>query len=127
MNHRRWKIMEYKHKRVTIADLAAAMFCTNIGGGLPAYGAKAAVDVDETVHVGLDYYSRLDKINVIEGCSLNGLTDFTNYGVYLDMISMSNQAMPVLGDGSATWNFPRVQKERFYYKYALDRDQITPP
>ena len=117
--------MKYKYKRVMTAGLAAAMLCTNAGGGLPVYGAEAAVDVDETMYVNLDYYGRLDKINVVKGCSLNGLTDFTDYGTYLDVTNMSNQAVPVLGDGSVTWNFPQAQKERFYYKCALDKDQIT--
>ena len=119
--------MKYKYKRVMTAGLAAAMLCTNAGGGLPVYGAEAAVDVDETMYVNLDYYGRLDKINVVKGCSLNGLTDFTDYGTYLDVTNMSNQAVPVLGDGSVTWNFPQAQKERFYYKCALDKDQITLP
>lgn len=71
--------MKYKYKRVMTAGLAAAMLCTNAGGGLPVYGAEAAVDVDETMYVNLDYYGRLDKINVVKGCSLNGLTDFMDY------------------------------------------------
>ena len=46
--------MKYKYKRVMTAGLAAARLCTNAGGGLPVYGAEAAVDVDETMYVNLD-------------------------------------------------------------------------
>ena len=47
------------------------MLCTGTGG-VPAYGAEATVDVDETMYVNLDYYGRVDKINVVKGVGLNG-------------------------------------------------------
>jgi len=109
------------------AGLAAVLLCTNAGGAVPAYGAEAAVDVDETMYINLDYYGRPDKINVVKGLNLNGRTEFTDYGTYLDVTNMSNQTVPDLGDGTVTWNFPQAQKERFYYKCALDKSQITLP
>ena len=40
--------MRYRYKRIMTAGLAAVLLCTNAGGAVPAYGAEAAVDVDET-------------------------------------------------------------------------------
>ena len=119
--------MRYRYKRIMTAGLAAVLLCTNAGGAVPAYGAEAAVDVDETMYINLDYYGRPDKINVVKGLNLNGRTEFTDYGTYLDVTNMSNQTVPDLGDGTVTWNFPQAQKERFYYKCALDKSQITLP
>ena len=119
--------MRYRYKRIMTAGLAAVLLCTNAGGAVPAYGAEAAVDVDETMYINLDHYGRPDKINVVKGLSLNGRTEFTDYGTYLDVTNMSNQTVPDLGDGTVTWNFPQAQKERFYYKCALDKSQITLP
>ena len=119
--------MRYRYKRIMTAGLAAVLLCTNAGGAVPAYGAEAAVDVDETMYINLDYYGRPDKINVVKGLNLNGKTEFTDYGTYLDVTNMSNQTVPDLGDGTVTWNFPQAQKERFYYKCALDKSQITLP
>ena len=119
--------MRYRYKRIMTAGLAAVLLCTNAGGAVPAYGAEAAVDVDETMYINLDYYGRPDKINVVKGLSLNGRTEFTDYGTYLDVTNMSNQTVPDLGDGTVTWNFPQSQKERFYYKCAIDKSQITLP
>ena len=119
--------MRYRYKRIMTAGLAAVLLCTNAGGAVPAYGAEAALDVDETMYINLDYYGRPDKINVVKGLNLNGRTEFTDYGTYLDVTNMSNQTVPDLGDGTVTWNFPQAQKERFYYKCALDKSQITLP
>ena len=119
--------MRYRYKRIMTAGLAAVLLCTNAGGAVPAYGAEAAVDVDETMYINLDYYGRPDKINVVKGLNLNGRTEFTDYGTYLDVTNMSNQTVPDFGDGTVTWNFPQAQKERFYYKCALDKSQITLP
>ena len=119
--------MRYRYKRIMTAGLAAVLLCTNAGGAVPAYGAEAAVDVDETMYINLDYYGRPDKINVVKGLNLNGRTEFTDYGTYLDVTNMSNQTVPDLGDGTVTWNFPQAQKARFYYKCALDKSQITLP
>ena len=119
--------MRYRYKRIMTAGLAAVLLCTNAGGAVPAYGAEAAVDVDETMYINLDHYGRPDKINVVKGLSLNGRTEFTDYGTYLDVTNMSNQTVPDLGDGTVTWNFPQAQKERFYYKCAIDKSQITLP
>ena len=65
--------MKYKYKRVMTAGLAAAMLCTNGWRGPAGIWAEAAVDVDETMYVNLDYYGRLDKINVVKGCTLTAL------------------------------------------------------
>ena len=127
MNQRRWKAMKYNYKRIMTAGLAAVMLCTNGGGAMPVYGAEAAVDVDETMYVNLDYYGRPDKVNVVKGCSLNGKTEFTDYGTYLDVTNMSSQVAPVVGDGVVTWTLPEAQKERFYYKCAVDKGQVTLP
>lgn len=119
--------MKCKYKRIMTAGLAAVMLCTNAGCDIPAYASEAAVDVDETMYINLDYYGGLDKVNVVKGCSLNGKTNFTDYGTYLDVTNMSSQLAPELGDGTVTWSFPETQKERFYYKCAIDKEQVTLP
>ena len=108
------------------AGLAAVLLCTNAGGAVPAYGAEAAVDVDETMYINLDYYGRLDKINVVKGLSLNGRTDFTDYGTYLDVTNMSNQTVPIWGrDGDL--EFSPGPEGAVLLQMRLDKDQITLP
>ena len=43
------------------------------------------------------------------------------------MINMSNSIEPVLGDGTVTWQLPQAQRERFYYKCAVDKDRMVLP
>ena len=118
--------MKMKYNRIMAAGMVFVMLCTGTGS-LPAYGAEASVDVDETMYVNLDYYGRVDKINVVKGVGLNGRTEFTDYGTYENVINMSNSIEPVLGDGTVTWQLPQAQRERFYYKCAVDKDRMVLP
>ena len=119
--------MKKRYKRFMAAGTAAVMLCTGTGGGAPAYGAPASVDIDETMYVNLDYYGGIDKVNVVKAAGLNGCGEFTDYGVYDHVINMTNSAQPVLGEGTVTWNLPDTQKERFYFKCGLDKGQVTLP
>ena len=119
--------MKRYKKRITSAALAALMLCTNVGGPAPAYGAQAAVDVDETMYVNLDYYGKTSKVNVVKSCSLNGNTAFTDYGTYENVTNMSDETQPQLGDGTVTWNLPADRSGRFYYQCTLGNDQVTLP
>ena len=118
--------MKMKYKRIMAAGMVFVMLCTGTGTA-PVYGAQPSVDVDETMYVNLDYYGRVDKINVVKGVGLNGQTEFTDYGTYENVINMSNSIEPVLGDGTVTWQLPEAQRGRFYYKCAVDKDRIVLP
>ena len=116
--------MKMKYKRIMAAGMVFVMLCT---GTAPVYGAQPSVDVDETMYVNLDYYGRVDKINVVKGVGLNGQTEFTDYGTYENVINMSNSIEPVLGDGMVTWQLPEDQRGRFYYKCAVDKGMMVLP
>ena len=118
--------MKMKYKRIMAAGMVFVMLCTGTGTA-PVYGAQPSVDVDETMYVNLDYYGRVDKINVVKGVGLNGQTEFTDYGTYENVINMSNSIEPVLGDGMVTWQLPEDQRGRFYYKCAVDKGMIILP
>ena len=118
--------MKMKYNRIMAAGMVFVMLCTGTDS-LPAYGADASADVYETMYVNLDYYGRVDKINVVKGVGLNGRTEFTDYGTYENVINMSNSIEPVLGDGTVTWQLPQAQRERFYYKCAVDKDRMVLP
>ena len=118
--------MKMKYKRIMAAGMVFVMLCTGTGTA-PVYGAQPSVDVDETMYVNLDYYGRVDKINVVKGVGLNGQTEFTDYGTYENVINMSNSIEPVLGDGMVTWQLPEDQRGRFYYKCAVDKGMMVLP
>ena len=118
--------MKMKYNRIMAAGMVFVMLCTGTGSA-PVYGAQPSVDVDETMYVNLDYYGRVDKINVVKGVGLNGQTEFTDYGTYENVINMSNSIEPVLGDGMVTWQLPEDQRGRFYFKCAVDKGMMVLP
>ena len=130
--------MRIRSKQIMAAALAAAITATGAGSGLfadadiwetslPAYGAPASVETDETMYVNLDLYGKTTKVNVVKGCNLNGITNFTDYGTYTAVENMSTGDQPQLGDGQVTWNLPADQKGCFYYKCTLDNEQVALP
>ena len=79
------------------------------------------------MYVNLDVYGKAQKVNVVKSCSLNGVTDFTDYGNYLAVENMSTQDEPQLGEGEVVWKLPPDRRERFYYKCTLDQEQTALP
>lgn len=117
--------MKYKYKRIGAGAMAAVMLCTGIH--IPAYGKETSVAVDEAMYVNLDYYGRMETVNVVKSCSLNGQKTFTDYGNYLDVTNMTDYTEPQMEKGSVTWNFPEPEANRFYYKCRLDAEQVELP
>ena len=108
--------------------MAAVLAAVVTAGNAPlSYGAPAAVETDETMYVNLDVYVKAQKVNVVKSCSLNGVTDFTDYGNYLAVENMSTQDEPQLGEGEVVWKLPPDRRERFYYKCMLDQEQTALP
>lgn len=115
------------YKRTMASLLAAVMVCTGGGASIPAYGAAAEVDVDETMYVNLDYYGNTSKVNVVKTLSMNGNRTYTDYGDYQQVVNMTGDEEPVLGDGTVQWTFPDGGSGRFYYKATLDNEQVVLP
>lgn len=116
--------MKIRKRQMMAAVLAAVV---TAGNAPLSYGAPAAVETDETMYVNLDVYGKAQKVNVVKSCSLNGVTDFTDYGNYLAVENMSTQDEPQLGEGEVVWKLPRDRRERFYYKCTLDQEQTALP
>lgn len=116
--------MKIRKRQMMAAVLAAVV---TAGNAPLSYGAPAAVETDETMYVNLDVYGKAQKVNVVKSCSLNGVTDFTDYGNYLTVENMSTQDEPQLGEGEVVWKLPPDRRERFYYKCTLDQEQTALP
>ncbi len=117
--------MKYRHRQKTAAVLAAVMLIT--GGGIESYGAEPQVMTDETMYVNLDYYGTASKVNVVKGCSLNGITEFTDFGNYTKVVNMSGQEEPQIQGDAVTWKLPKGTKGRFYYQCGMDESQVELP
>lgn len=113
-----------KQKRIAASCMAAVLLSTNLT--MPVKAAAPQVQVDETMYVNVDYYGKKSKINVVKGCSTNGVVQYTDYGVYDKVVNMSNDTEPVQGDGTVTWQLPKGNN-RFYYQCTMPQDSFELP
>lgn len=111
-------------KRITASCMAAVLLSANVAA--PVRAAAPQIQVDETMYVNADYYGRQSKINVVKGCTTNGVEDYTDYGVYDKVVNMTSDEAPVMGDGTVTWKLPD-KNERFYYQCTLPQTSVVLP
>lgn len=108
-------MMNHKFRRLTAAALA--LLCV-----LPqaAQAAAPTIQTDEAVYINLDYYGTPENTRIVKGVSLNGHTEFTDYGNYSDVYNMSTLDEPTLSDGEVSWALSDDGLQRFYYECVPD-------
>lgn len=111
-------------RRGAAATLAAVTLVTS--AAVPVRAAAPRVQVDETMYVNLDYYGRATQINVVKGCTTNGLTEYTDYGTYDKVVNMTDDTAPEIGDGTVTWKLPE-KNSRFYYQCTMPKNSVDLP
>lgn len=111
-------------KRITASCMAAVLLSANVAA--PVRAAAPQVQVDETMYVNADYYGKQSKVNVVKGCTTNGVENYTDYGNYVKVINMTSDEAPVLGDQTVTWKLPD-KNERFYYQCTLPQASVALP
>ena len=111
-------------RRGAAATLAAVTLVTS--AAVPVRAAAPRVQVDETMYVNLDYYGTATQINVVKGCTTNGLTEYTDYGTYAKVVNMTDDTAPEIGDGTVTWKLPE-KNSRFYYQCTMPKNSVDLP
>lgn len=111
-------------RRGAAATLAAVTLVTS--AAVPVRAAAPRVQVDETMYVNLDYYGTATQINVVKGCTTNGLTEYTDYGTYDKVVNMTDDTAPEIGDGTVTWKLPE-KNSRFYYQCTMPKNSVDLP
>ena len=111
-------------RRGAAATLAAITLVTS--AAVPVRAAAPKVQVDETMYVNLDYYGTATQINVVKGCTTNGLTEYTDYGTYDKVVNMTDDTAPEIGDGTVTWKLPE-KNSRFYYQCTMPKNSVDLP
>lgn len=108
-------MMNHKFRRLTSAILA--LLCV-----LPqaAQAAAPTIQTDEAVYINLDYYGTPENTRIVKGVSLNGHTEFTDYGSYSDVYNMSTLDKPTLSDDEVSWALADDGLQRFYYECVPD-------
>lgn len=107
--------------------MVAVLSITLIMPGRDAYGSPPTVTTDEAVYVNLDYYGAIKDVSVVKSCSLNGISQFQDYGVYEAVTNMSGYEIPVLNSEGVYWDLGKASRQRFYYNCKLKNDAIVLP
>ncbi len=106
----------YKRKR-TLA-LALAMMMT-AASAIPASAAPIDSGVvptyDEAYYATLDYYGNLLEGSVVKSYALNGADRLTDYGVYDEVVNLTDGAPVTLGEGTASFQFNQ-SPGHFYFE-----------
>jgi len=92
------------------------------------YAAAPVVTTDEAVYINLDYYGSIADVSVVKSCSLNGVTQFQDYGTYESVTNMSGYDQPIMAADGVQWNLgPKKNMDRFYYNCKVKNDAIVLP
>ena len=108
-----------KLRRLTAASLVLAFTLPQA-----AKAAAPTVETDESVYINMDYYGAPTNTRIVKGVSLNGHTEFTDFGSYADVYNMSTYDEPVIKDNSVYWKLSDTDKQRFYYE-CIPTDKVN--
>ena len=91
-------------KRASALALAAVLTVTL---AVPAAAAEAIGDgvaptYDEAYYATLDYYGNLLEGSVVKSFAMNGKDVLTDYGVYDEVVNLTDGTVPVSGEGGRT-------------------------
>ncbi len=111
-----WKTMR---KRLSALTLAAVLTVTL---SVPAAAAEAIGDgvaptYDEAYYATLDYYGNLLEGSVVKSCAMNGKDRLTDYGVYDEVVNLTDSTAPESGEGGSTsFRFTDGAPDHFYFE-----------
>ncbi len=98
--------------------LALAVFMA-AASGVPASAAPIDSGVvptyDEAYYATLDYYGNLLEGSVVKSYALNGAERLTDYGVYDEVVNLTDNAPVTLGEGTASFQFGQ-SPSHFYFE-----------
>lgn len=80
-------------------------------------GDSVTPTYDEAYYATLDYYGNLTDGSVVKSYTLNGAASLTDYGVYDEVINLTDGTNPLIQDGVTKFQFPADSApEHFYFE-----------
>ena len=104
-------------KSVCKRILALSLALTVTGGVMiPAAAGAIPSDCDETYYATLDYYGGLLDSSVVKSYRLNGADAVTDYGVYDEVINLTDGRQPILTEDGLRFELGQDTPEKFYFE-----------
>jgi len=79
------------------------------------HAAENPVATSESMYVNLNYYGKVNQINIVKNCTLNGMDRLEDFGSYKKVTNMTNKTAPILTAEGVKWNLPK-NTDNFYYE-----------
>ena len=105
-------------KRFLALTLTAAMgvYCAAPAAAAGTIGDGVTPVYDEAYYATLDYYGNLMEGSVVKSYAMNGTAALTDYGVYDEVVNLTDGTPAVMGDGSASFRFEGSAPAHFYFE-----------
>lgn len=105
-----------QRKRTLALTLAALMTAASaIPAGAAPIDSGVVPTYDEAYYATLDYYGNLLEGSVVKSYALNGADRLTDYGVYDEVVNLTDGAPVTLGEGTASFRFNQAPGH-FYFE-----------
>ncbi len=102
--------------RALALTLAVALPVTLIPvGAAEKIGDGVAPIYDEAYYATLDYYGNLTEGSVVKSYALNGATALTDYGVYDEVVNLTDGTIPAEKDDTTTFDFSKETAPAHFY------------
>lgn len=106
-----------RHKKRILALLLAVLTAAGCAAPASALPIDSGVTptYDEAYYATLDYYGNLMEGSVVKSYALNGANELIDYGVYDEVVNLTDGTPVSLGEGSADFQFDQ-SPGRFYFE-----------
>lgn len=108
--------MKYHTKRVLALTLTAALSTALLSPAARAADAASTPSFDESYYATLDYYGGLMDASVVKSYQTRGQSKLTDYGVYDEVINLTDDIAPTVSDGTVTFDLDGDAPSRFYFE-----------
>lgn len=98
-----------------IALALAALMTASAAVPASAVGNGVVPTYDEAYYAMLDYYGNLTEGSVVKSYTLNGSDSITDYGVYDEVVNLTDRTVPARDQGTTTFRFDKAP-EHFYFE-----------
>ncbi|MCI8342023.1 MAG: hypothetical protein HFE62_02245 [Firmicutes bacterium] len=113
------------YKKIT-ALLLSCILLTSSAAKI-VHGAPASLQIDETLYVNLNFYGETDSMSIVKGYTPSNSDTISDYGIYDEVINMSNYAVPEIDEGKVTFKFDEAMDNRFYFEGKMKNDAVELP
>ena len=102
--------------RTAAATLALAVAASCGLGGTALAAEPLPSSCDESYYATMDFYGGLIDSSVVKSYRTNGQQTLTDYGAYDQIINLTDDQTPAVGEGTVTFDLGEDAPSRFYFE-----------